>query len=70
MKFIIANKMYQQRIEGIDDPGDDIGIKLAGAIFSDKPFDPVFKIPENKNVRISAIKVEKERLVVDFEPAS
>jgi hypothetical protein len=61
----VAKKMYGQQVADL--PKDDIRVRIAGAMFDDKPFEPVMEV-DGKKVKIGKIQVEKGIVRVSFVP--
>ncbi len=66
---MIAKKMYIQRINALDVDTEAVQTKIAASLLNDEPFEPVFRIDDNK-VRIEKITVAKEKLLLRLVPAS
>jgi uncharacterized protein YpmS len=67
---IIAQKMYMQRISGLEIDSNAIQTKIAASLLTDEPFEPVFSIDDKKKVRIEKITIENEKLLAHLVPAS
>jgi len=67
---IIAQKMYMQRISGLEIDSNAIQTKIAASLLTDKPFEPVFSIDDTKKVRIEKITIENGKLSAHLVPAS
>ncbi len=65
---MIAEKMYRERIEELSSGTEDLRLKIAGALFNDTPFDPVFQV-EDKWVRLKGVRITPGQLTGDFVPA-
>jgi len=66
---MMAKKMYMQRINALDVDTEAVQTKIAASLVNDEPFEPVFRIDDNK-VRIEKITVAKEKLLLRLVPAS
>jgi len=66
---MMAKKMYMQRINALDVDTEAVQTKIAASLLNDEPFEPVFRIDDNK-VRIEKITVAKEKLLLRLVPAS
>ena len=66
---MMAKKMYTQRINALDVDTEAVQTKIAASLLNDEPFEPVFRIDDNK-VRIEKITVAKENLLLRLVPAS
>jgi hypothetical protein len=66
---LIAKKMYADRFAAVPVDAEDWRAKIAAALLSDQPFDPVFPA-EDKNVRLDRVTVEQGRLILRFVPVS
>ncbi len=66
---MIAKKMYIQRINALDVDTEVVQTKIAASLLNNEPFEPVFRIDDNK-VRIEKITVAKEKLLLRLVPAS
>jgi len=62
----IGRKIYQRKFTADDYP-NNLQSKIAGALFSDKPFDPTFEI-DSKKLRIKNITVDTARLSLHLAP--
>jgi uncharacterized protein YpmS len=67
---IIGQKMYMQRISGLEIDSNAIQTKIAASLLTDEPFEPVFSIDDKKKVRIEKITIENEKLLAHLVPAS
>ncbi|MFC1739690.1 hypothetical protein ACFL1G_11700 [Planctomycetota bacterium] len=63
---IVAKKTYEQTRPDVVRP-DDISALIAGSIFENKPFEPIFRV-RGRNVRLENIKIDSEELTVRFLP--
>jgi len=66
---LIAKKMYADRLATAPRDTEDWRAKIAAALLSDEPFDPVFPA-EDKNVRLDSVTVEQGRLILRLVPVS
>lgn len=66
---MMAKKMYTQRINALDVDIEVIQTKIVASLLTDEPFEPVFRIDDNK-VRIEKITISKEKLLLRLVPAS
>jgi hypothetical protein len=66
---MMAKKMYMQRINALDVDTEAVQTKIAASLLNDEPFEPVFRIDDNR-VRIEKITVAKEKLLLRLVPAS
>ncbi len=66
---MMAKKMYIQRINALDIDTEAVQTKIAASLLNDEPFEPVFRIDDNK-VRIEKITVAREKLLLRLVPAS
>jgi transcriptional regulator of aromatic amino acid metabolism len=66
---MMAKKMYMQRINALDVDTEAVQTKIAASLLNDEPFEPVFRIDDNK-VRIEKITVAEEKLLLRLVPAS
>jgi len=72
---LIAKRMYAHRLATVPIDTEDLGVKIAGSLLNDEPFEPVFDIAdifenENKKLRIEKITIQKEKLILRLVPAS
>jgi len=65
---VIARRMYQHRIATVPVDIDDLRTKIAGALLSDEPFEPVFRI-EDRKVRLEKVTVTQGKLILHLVPA-
>lgn len=66
---MIANKMYMQKIAGLQVDKKALETQIVASLLTDEPFEPVFSIDEKK-VRIEKITIEKGKLVAHLVPVS
>lgn len=67
---IIAQKMYLQKISGLEIDSNAIQTKIVASLLTDEPFEPVFSFDDKKKVRIEKITIENEKLLAHLVPAS
>jgi len=65
----VAKKMYSERLATTVVDRRAIQTKIAASLLNDEPFDAVFEV-DHKKVRLEKIKVQEEKLVLSFSPAS
>ena len=65
---MVAEKMYAEKLEESGVNANDLGTKVAGSLFSNIGFEPVFKVGEAK-IRAEKITVSNKKLVINFIPA-
>ncbi len=63
----IAKKMYSQRLAAFPIDTQDFRAKIIGSLLNDEPFEPVFRIGENR-VRVEKIDIEQSRLIARMTP--
>lgn len=64
---IIARRMYQQRVAAVPIDKEDWRAKIVASLLNDEPFEPVFKVKDNK-VRIKRVTIEQEKLMLRLVP--
>lgn len=65
---LIAGAIYSSRIKEKPMSPDDYRAKIYNSLFYNIPFDPIFEV-DNRNIRISEIKIAPEKLTLSFVPA-
>ena len=63
----IAKKMYSERLAAFPIDTQDFRAKIIGSLLNDEPFEPVFRIGENR-VRVEKIDIEQSRLIARMTP--
>lgn len=66
---MMAKKMYAQRLATVPIDTEALTTKIAGALLSDEPFEPVLRV-ENRKVRVEKITITQEKLTLHLVPAS
>jgi uncharacterized protein YpmS len=64
---IMAQRSYSKAFSDTAINKDDTGAKILASLLNNEPFEPVF-IVEDKKVRISAINILEEKIIIDFVP--
>ena len=66
---MMAKKMYAQRLATVPVDTEALTTKIAGALLSDEPFEPILRV-ENKKVRVEKITIAQEKSILRLVPAS
>jgi len=66
---MISKKMYAERLASMPVDRDALQTKIVGSLLNEEPFEPVFRIEDNK-VRIEKITIKQEKLTAHLAPAS
>jgi len=66
---MMGKKMYTERLAVLPVDTEALQTKIVGSLLNEEPFDPVFRIEDNK-VRIEKITVYKEKVTARLIPAS
>ena len=65
---VIAKRMYQHRIATLPVDLDDFRTKIAAALLSDEPFEPVFRV-EDRKLRLEKVTITQGKLILHLIPA-
>jgi uncharacterized protein YpmS len=63
----IARKMYSQQVAAFPIDTQDFRAKIVGSLLNDEPFEPVFRIGDNR-VRVEKVEIEQSRLTARMVP--